>query len=117
MNKTAMFDFANEQKELWEKSGYRDETYKASWKIARHMLEIAGLWEEFGEYRARRKAELEIEKLEEARKLSEDGKFTYYVLSSGDRVTWEVSPDVKSFMLDNGYWLVAIFENGHRVEE
>ena len=48
MNTKAMFDFAIEQKEEWDKTN--DEIYKFAWLVAREMIGIAGLSEEWKEY-------------------------------------------------------------------
>lgn len=48
MNTKAVFDFAIEQKEEWDKTN--DEIYKLAWLVAREMISIAGLWDEWKEY-------------------------------------------------------------------
>ena len=52
MNTKAMFDFAIEQKEEWDKTN--DEIYKFAWLVAREMIGIAGLGDEWKEYIANR---------------------------------------------------------------
>ena len=47
-NKKEMFDFALEQKKIWKESN--DEVYRVAWETARHMIHIAGLWDEWTEY-------------------------------------------------------------------
>lgn len=56
-----------------------------------------------------------LEKLEEARKASEDG-CTYYAMTNGEKIGWTGYPDTKQHLEDNGYWVCSIFQNGHRVE-
>ena len=48
MNIKGMFDFTFEQKEMWDKTN--DDIYKNAWLVAREMISIAGLWDEWKEY-------------------------------------------------------------------
>lgn len=61
-----------------------------------------------------------LAKLEEARLASEDpNPFPVYAYGNGKNITWHREYNVnsmKKFLEKQGYWLVAIFENGHRVE-
>ena len=56
-----------------------------------------------------------LEKLEEARKVSEDG-CTYYAMSNGEKIVWTGYLDTKQYLEDMGYFVCSIFQNGHRVE-
>lgn len=56
-----------------------------------------------------------IEKLEETRKVSEDGCI-YYAMCNGHKVVRTGNIDTKQHLEDTGYWVCAIFQNGHRVE-
>lgn len=58
--------------------------------------------------------------LEEARLASEEpNPFPVYAYGNGKNIKWYREYNVKAvkkFLANQGYWLVAIFENGHRVE-
>lgn len=56
-----------------------------------------------------------IEKLEEARKLSETMRFPVFAMSNGNEIEYTWSYDVKRFLEDKGYWVCSIFEHGDRV--
>ena len=56
-----------------------------------------------------------IEKMEETRQVSKDGCI-YYAMCNGKEVVRTGYPDTKQYLEDNGYWVCAIFQNGHRVE-
>ena len=49
MNKEAMFDFAIEQHKEWKETN--DIYSRIAWVTARHMIEIAGLKQEYLEYK------------------------------------------------------------------
>ena len=57
--------------------------------------------------------------LEEARQASEHYKGQVYAISNGEIVTFFLDSNKNELMPyfeSKGYWLVSIFENGHRVE-
>lgn len=60
-----------------------------------------------------------LEQLEFARKTSEEFSVKVYALSNGKQVTVIDERTYKKTREDSkkrGYWVAAIFENGHRVE-
>ena len=56
-----------------------------------------------------------LEKLEEVRKVSEDGCI-YYAMSNGVEIRWTGYLDTKQYLEDMGYCICSIFQNGHRVQ-
>ena len=57
-----------------------------------------------------------LDKLEATRRASQQANGTYYALGNGEHIFCTVNPALKEAKEKDGYWLVAIFENGHRVE-
>lgn len=61
-----------------------------------------------------------LERLEIAREISEDCDVAIYAFGNGDRI--KIVPKfswfdkVRDSLEKDGYWIVSIFENGHRVE-
>jgi hypothetical protein len=68
----------------------------------------------------RTKMERMLETLEEARKESENPcPFAIYAYGNGKEITYHRSFNdsaLRPFLMQQGYWLVSIFQNGHRVE-
>lgn len=56
-----------------------------------------------------------LEALEYARKESEKG-YTVYALCNGQYLEVTKGAGIVEILKDEGFWLVAIFEHGHRVE-
>lgn len=57
-----------------------------------------------------------LDKLEAIRKASQqDGKI-YYALCNGEDLVFTTSYATKEAFKEGGFWVVAIFEHGHRVE-
>lgn len=57
-----------------------------------------------------------LEMLEEARVKSETKGVPIYAISNGEYVLYTPEGRAKNAMEKRGYWVVAIFEHGHRVE-
>lgn len=82
--------------------------------------DIAGVGETFYNTNSESNEEKKmLTKLEEARLASEaPNPFPVYAFGNGKNITWHREYNVKSMrgiLEKQGYWLVAIFENGHRV--
>ena len=54
--------------------------------------------------------------IEEARSFSAKKFCTVYLMSNGENLTYVVHASTRRWKEEEGYWVAAIFEDGHRVE-